>query len=63
MTAPADNCGNCLTPENSVTVAPYFTSWTGDQVRAWYRCPGCGHEWPTSWDAGALGAQVRDGAA
>ena len=60
MTGPADNCGRCLTETAAVTVAPWRTDYRGGEVRAWYRCPGCGHEWRTSWDARALEAQVQD---
>jgi hypothetical protein len=53
---PADGCGNCLTAEHSETVSPYLvepSETTG--VRAYYRCPACGHRWHTSWAAGAEG--------
>ena len=56
---PADGCGNCLTPERSVTVYPYLVEaaeTTG--VRAYYRCPSCGHRWHTSWAVGAEGSEA-----
>lgn len=50
MTGPADNCGECVTYERSVTAHPYFVRADGDDgVRASYQCANCGHRWYTSW--------------
>lgn len=63
---PADGCGNCITVKRSVIVRPYIVRPDGGEgVRAYYRCPSCGHQWWTSWltrgmDAEQFGA---DGAA
>jgi hypothetical protein len=66
MTHPlADCCPSCLTEEASPPVDPY-TVQTVDacNVRALYRCPGCGHSWFTGWNADALlGQQGQGGAA
>jgi hypothetical protein len=52
-----DNCGNCPTIERSVTVRPYLVEPSPegviDAIRCYYRCPGCGHRWWTSWLLGA----------
>jgi hypothetical protein len=47
---PSDNCGNCVTQERAVTVAPSSVRFAADHsFRADYRCPSCGHAWFTSW--------------
>lgn len=57
ITGPADNCGSCLTADCAVSVTPYAVAPVGsDAIRAWYRCPGCGHGWFTSWLLTAAGA-------
>ena len=49
ITGPADNCGNCLTPDSAVTVPPYLTEPEGQgAVRSYYRCFVCGFRWHTS---------------
>jgi hypothetical protein len=54
MTEPTDNCGNCLTPGCAVSVAPYHVEADDtESVRAFYRCPGCGHSWSASYILGA----------
>lgn len=48
ITGPADNCGNCVTPEAAVTVRPYLTEpESPGAVRSHYRCE-CGHSWQAS---------------
>jgi hypothetical protein len=57
----ADNCGNCVTAERSVTVRPYLTEPDGDHgIRAYYRCPECGHRWWTAWLVGTEGLAGRN---
>jgi hypothetical protein len=53
---PTDNCGMCVTEERAITVHPHRVTVDGDGtgVRAWYRCPGCGHRWWTGWAIDAL---------
>jgi hypothetical protein len=53
MTAgPADNCGECLTPDRSVTEHPYWTEPAPlGALRAYYRCRECGCRWFTTFIA------------
>ena len=53
--APADNCGECLTPDRSVTEHPYLTEPVAlGAVKAYYRCRQCGHRWWATFLASAL---------
>jgi hypothetical protein len=63
---PADGCGKCIAGERSVVVRPYIVRPDGEEgVRAYYRCPNCGHQWWTSWLTAYLAAEQfgSDGAA
>jgi hypothetical protein len=63
---PADGCGNCITEERSVIVQPYIVradNSGGEGVRAYYRCPGCGHQWWPSWDTRGMEAEQSQGGA
>ena len=51
--APADGCGNCVTPDRTVLARPYLVQEDGDGIRAYYRCAGCGHRWWTCWMPGS----------
>jgi hypothetical protein len=63
MSELTDNCGNCVTEDAAVTACPVLVSARPDgQVKATYRCPGCGHRWETSWNAEVLSLPL-DGAA
>jgi hypothetical protein len=59
----ADNCGRCLTEDAAMTAFPVLVSASPDgQVKATYRCPGCGYRWETTWNAEVLSIPL-DGAA
>lgn len=61
--APADNCPECVTPEQSVTVRSYLQEPVAmGAVRAYYRCR-CGYRWFTTYLADALDADAKGDAA
>lgn len=54
---PVDGCPGCVTPAHSRLVHPYAVALRPlgiEGIRAWYRCPDCGHRWWTGWAYGQL---------
>ena len=54
---PVDGCSNCITAGRVRLVHPYqVAELVIDSlgIRAWYKCPDCGHGWWTGWEHAQL---------
>jgi hypothetical protein len=53
MTAllPTDACPECV---SGTPVHPWCVDISGQQVKAAYECPACGHRWPCWWTRNAV---------
>jgi predicted RNA-binding Zn-ribbon protein involved in translation (DUF1610 family) len=47
ITAPPDDCPNCLTHQNP----PYWSSHQSDKIIGRYTCPQCDYYWTSKWRA------------